>query len=198
MAMNILNNGRFGMAAAMTGTMRVCIRKAVSTCFLVFFIFIFWFLLFCFPVCLFSVFCPGMACQRCDMWVFFQVEHAANRTQFGFKLKDYGQIREKIANMVLKHYVTEVCLDLPGARGTAPVTCEQLREGGGMIVAVGGGGVGGGAWSGVESLRIGRGWGGVVSGRLCRVSVVSVSVARLCFCAFAPCVCSCSTYVRQT
>ncbi len=30
-AMNILNNGRFGMAAALSGTMRACIQKAVST-----------------------------------------------------------------------------------------------------------------------------------------------------------------------
>ena len=29
-AMNILNNGRFGMAAAMSGTMRGCIKKAVE------------------------------------------------------------------------------------------------------------------------------------------------------------------------
>jgi very long chain acyl-CoA dehydrogenase len=29
-AMNILNNGRFGMAAALAGTMRFCIQKAVE------------------------------------------------------------------------------------------------------------------------------------------------------------------------
>jgi very long chain acyl-CoA dehydrogenase len=29
-AMNILNNGRFGMAAALSGTMNYCIKKAVS------------------------------------------------------------------------------------------------------------------------------------------------------------------------
>lgn len=28
--MNILNNGRFGMAAALSGTMRYCIKKAVG------------------------------------------------------------------------------------------------------------------------------------------------------------------------
>lgn len=28
--MNILNNGRFGMAAALSGTMRYCIKKAVD------------------------------------------------------------------------------------------------------------------------------------------------------------------------
>lgn len=31
-AMNILNNGRFGMAAALSGTMSYCIKKAVSIC----------------------------------------------------------------------------------------------------------------------------------------------------------------------
>lgn len=29
-AMNILNNGRFGMAGALSGTMRACIKKAVD------------------------------------------------------------------------------------------------------------------------------------------------------------------------
>ena len=29
-AMNILNNGRFGMAAALSGTQKYCIEKAVS------------------------------------------------------------------------------------------------------------------------------------------------------------------------
>lgn len=29
-AMNILNNGRFGMAAALSGTMRACIKKATE------------------------------------------------------------------------------------------------------------------------------------------------------------------------
>ena len=31
-AMHILNNGRFGMAAALSGTMKGLIAKAVSTC----------------------------------------------------------------------------------------------------------------------------------------------------------------------
>lgn len=30
MAMNILNNGRFGMAACLSGTMKICIQKAVE------------------------------------------------------------------------------------------------------------------------------------------------------------------------
>ncbi|XP_052631019.1 very long-chain specific acyl-CoA dehydrogenase, mitochondrial [Harpia harpyja] len=62
-AMNILNNGRFGMAAAMAGTMRGVLAKAV--------------------------------------------EHAANRTQFGDKIHNFGAIQEKLARMALLQYVTE-------------------------------------------------------------------------------------------
>uniref|UniRef100_A0A8C5GBH1 Very long-chain specific acyl-CoA dehydrogenase, mitochondrial n=1 Tax=Gouania willdenowi TaxID=441366 RepID=A0A8C5GBH1_GOUWI len=60
-AMNILNNGRFGMAAALSGTMKI----------------------------------------------FLQVDHAANRTQFGNKIHNYGAIQEKMARMTMLHYVTE-------------------------------------------------------------------------------------------
>ncbi|XP_042372529.1 very long-chain specific acyl-CoA dehydrogenase, mitochondrial-like, partial [Plectropomus leopardus] len=63
-AMNILNNGRFGMAAALSGTMKGVITKAV--------------------------------------------DHAANRTQFGNKIHNYGTIQEKIARMTMLQYVTEV------------------------------------------------------------------------------------------
>ena len=62
--MNILNNGRFGMAAALSGTMVGCIKKAV--------------------------------------------DHASNRAQFGRKIDTFGTIQEKIAQMSLKQYVTEV------------------------------------------------------------------------------------------
>ncbi|KGL81447.1 hypothetical protein N309_04576, partial [Tinamus guttatus] len=62
-AMNILNNGRFGMVSALAGTMRGVIVKAVN--------------------------------------------HAANRTQFGDKISNYGAIQEKIARMAMLHYVTE-------------------------------------------------------------------------------------------
>lgn len=62
-AMNILNNGRFGMAAALSGTMKGVIAKAV--------------------------------------------DHAANRTQFGNKIHNYGAIQEKMARMTMLHYVTE-------------------------------------------------------------------------------------------
>jgi len=62
-AMNILNNGRFGMAAALSGTMKGVIAKAV--------------------------------------------DHAANRTQFGNKIHNYGAIQEKVARMTVLQYVTE-------------------------------------------------------------------------------------------
>ncbi|XP_053423543.1 very long-chain specific acyl-CoA dehydrogenase, mitochondrial [Nycticebus coucang] len=62
-AMHILNNGRFGMAAALGGTMRSIIAKAV--------------------------------------------DHAANRTQFGEKIHNFGLIQEKLARMAMLQYVTE-------------------------------------------------------------------------------------------
>jgi len=62
-AMHILNNGRFGMAAALSGTMKSLISQAV--------------------------------------------DHAANRVQFGKKIKDFGVIQEKIARMAVRQFVTE-------------------------------------------------------------------------------------------
>ncbi|XP_069776199.1 very long-chain specific acyl-CoA dehydrogenase, mitochondrial isoform X2 [Narcine bancroftii] len=62
-AMNILNNGRFGMAAALSGTMKGLIDRAV--------------------------------------------DHAANRTQFGNKIYNFGAIQEKIARMAMLQYVSE-------------------------------------------------------------------------------------------
>ncbi|XP_072447778.1 very long-chain specific acyl-CoA dehydrogenase, mitochondrial-like [Chiloscyllium punctatum] len=62
-AMNILNNGRFGMAAALSGTMKGVIARAV--------------------------------------------DHAANRTQFGNKIHNFGAIQEKVAQMAMLQYVTE-------------------------------------------------------------------------------------------
>ncbi|KAM5273528.1 very long-chain specific acyl-CoA dehydrogenase, mitochondrial [Ctenodactylus gundi] len=62
-AVHILNNGRFGMAATLAGTMKAIIAKAV--------------------------------------------EHAANRTQFGDKIHNFGLIQEKLARMAMLQYVTE-------------------------------------------------------------------------------------------
>ncbi|MBZ3870507.1 Very long-chain specific acyl-CoA dehydrogenase, mitochondrial [Sciurus carolinensis] len=62
-AVHILNNGRFGMAATLAGTMKAIIAKAV--------------------------------------------DHAANRTQFGDKIHNFGLIQEKLARMAMLQYVTE-------------------------------------------------------------------------------------------
>jgi len=62
-AMNILNNGRFGLASSMAGTIKYVISKASD-------------------------------------W-------AANRTQFGQKISEFGVIKEKIARMSMDHYVAE-------------------------------------------------------------------------------------------
>lgn len=42
------------------------------------------------------------------LFYFIQVDHAANRTQFGNKIHNYGAIQEKIARMAMLQYVTEV------------------------------------------------------------------------------------------
>jgi very long chain acyl-CoA dehydrogenase len=62
-AMAILNNGRFGMGAALSGTMKTCIKGVAA--------------------------------------------HAAGRTQFGRKLKDFGLIKGKFARMAMKAYAAE-------------------------------------------------------------------------------------------
>ncbi|KAK1797178.1 hypothetical protein P4O66_008567 [Electrophorus voltai] len=76
-AMNILNNGRFGMAAALSGTMKGVLTKAYVDNSLLSF--------------------PHTS----------QVDHAANRTQFGHKIHTFGSIQEKIARMAMLQYVTE-------------------------------------------------------------------------------------------
>ena len=62
-AMNILNNGRFGLASSMAGTIKHVMGKAAD-------------------------------------W-------AANRSQFGQKISQFGVIQEKIAKMAVDHYVAE-------------------------------------------------------------------------------------------
>lgn len=151
-AMHILNNGRFGMAAALAGTMKGIIAKAVSTL----------------PESLASLnLNPTVPLSRYpsslagtpsmrdpsstsssrpdslhfppawtellavaivppskpsptpswgeetrepqwDTRVLFQVDHAANRTQFGEKIHNFGIIQEKLARMAMLQYVTEV------------------------------------------------------------------------------------------
>lgn len=87
-AMNILNNGRFGMAAALGGTMKKIIQRAVSGLVL---------------------FVSGEQVNIDVYHDFVQVEHATTRVQFGSKLETYGMVQDKIARMALLQYVTEVC-----------------------------------------------------------------------------------------
>ena len=42
------------------------------------------------------------------MFARLKVDHARERSQFGDKLENYGTIQEKIARMMMQHYVTEV------------------------------------------------------------------------------------------
>ena len=43
-----------------------------------------------------------------DTCVLLQVDHAANRTQFGEKIHNFGLMQEKLAGMAMLQYVTEV------------------------------------------------------------------------------------------
>jgi very long chain acyl-CoA dehydrogenase len=62
-AMNILNNGRFGIPAACTGAMKWCIQKTI--------------------------------------------DHVTTRVQFGQKLETFGNVQERLTNMLARHYATE-------------------------------------------------------------------------------------------
>ncbi|KAF6773052.1 hypothetical protein AHF37_07653 [Paragonimus kellicotti] len=70
-AVNILNQGRFAMAAALSGTMFATIKQTT--------------------------------------------QHVLQRKQFGKSLSEYQSVQEKLTNMVLRHYVSEVSkpIDIP-------------------------------------------------------------------------------------
>uniref|UniRef100_A0A914WR97 Very long-chain specific acyl-CoA dehydrogenase, mitochondrial n=1 Tax=Plectus sambesii TaxID=2011161 RepID=A0A914WR97_9BILA len=89
-AMNILNNGRFGIPAACTGSMKHCIQKTI--------------------------------------------EHVTTRTQFGAKLETYGMVKEKIAEMLLRHYVTESIVYMLAANMDKGATEYQIEAAIGKIV----------------------------------------------------------------
>ena len=61
-----------------------------------------------------------------DTCVLFQVDHAANRTQFGEKIHNFGLIQEKLARMAMLQYVTEVraahCLQSPSSQTGQTIT----------------------------------------------------------------------------
>lgn len=54
-----------------------------------------------------------------------QVDHAANRTQFGSKIHNYGTIQEKLARMAMLQYVTEV---RPALHTVPCIVCIQRRS----------------------------------------------------------------------
>ena len=71
-AMNILNNGRFGMAAALSGTMKFCIHKAVSAlCFCCGGISVIFKTTFCY--CLRERCCLFPQCSYCCVFLIFMV-----------------------------------------------------------------------------------------------------------------------------
>lgn len=124
-AVNILNNGRFGMAATLAGTMKAIIAKAVSPVSVP-----------SWPKGITQRMCPSylvgtppvraththssrskLSLQSPPQWRLhhhewdtcaFQVDFATNRTQFGDKIHNYGMIQEKLARMAILQYVTEV------------------------------------------------------------------------------------------
>ena len=132
--MHILNNGRFGMAGALSGTMKKLISRAVSIYIIHSFIhpsiysFIYPFIhLFIhssihpfiihpsvYPFIL-SIYSPIHSCNylfiHCiHSFCLLQVEQVTSRVQFGNKLEVYGVVQEKLARMTIAQYVTEVTL----------------------------------------------------------------------------------------
>ncbi|CAJ0931885.1 unnamed protein product, partial [Mesorhabditis belari] len=88
-AMNILNNGRFGIPASMTGTMKYVIQKTV--------------------------------------------DHVTNRVQFGRKLEEYGNVKEKLSQMIVKHYASESIVYMLAATMDAGVQDYQLEAACGKV-----------------------------------------------------------------
>ncbi|CAD6192164.1 unnamed protein product [Caenorhabditis auriculariae] len=90
-AMNILNNGRFGIPAACTGSMKHCIQKTV--------------------------------------------EHITTRTQFGKKLEEFGNVQEKLTNMVARLYATESIVYMLAANMDRGISDYQLEAAIGKVLA---------------------------------------------------------------
>ncbi|VDK36497.1 unnamed protein product [Anisakis simplex] len=89
--MNILNNGRFGIPAACTGSMRWCIQKTI--------------------------------------------EHVTERSQFGKKLKEFGNVQEQLTDMITRHYATESITYMLAANMDKGVLDYQLEAAIGKIMA---------------------------------------------------------------
>ncbi|KAI6196689.1 hypothetical protein M3Y94_01138400 [Aphelenchoides besseyi] len=90
-AVNILNNGRFGIPAAMTGSMRFCIQKTI--------------------------------------------EHVTSRVQFGKKIMEFGDVQEKVADMIQRHYATESLLYMLASNMDRGVSDYQLEAAIGKVMA---------------------------------------------------------------
>uniref|UniRef100_S4R669 Acyl-CoA dehydrogenase very long chain n=1 Tax=Petromyzon marinus TaxID=7757 RepID=S4R669_PETMA len=56
-----------------------------------------------------------------------QIEHAANRTQFGSKIHTYGTIQEKIARMIMLQYTTEAMAYMISANMDSGATEFQIE-----------------------------------------------------------------------
>uniref|UniRef100_A0A915EDI9 Acyl-CoA dehydrogenase/oxidase C-terminal domain-containing protein n=1 Tax=Ditylenchus dipsaci TaxID=166011 RepID=A0A915EDI9_9BILA len=90
-AMNILNNGRFGLPAGCTGSMKYCIKKTI--------------------------------------------DHVNSRVQFGKKLREFGNVHEKLADMIVRHYVTESIVYMLASNMDAGVPEFQLEAAIAKVVA---------------------------------------------------------------
>jgi len=90
-AMNILNNGRFGIPAACTGSMKHCLQKTI--------------------------------------------EHVTSRVQFGKKIMEYGNVQEKISDMVQRIYATESIVYMLASNMDKNVLDYQLEAAIGKVIA---------------------------------------------------------------
>ncbi|CAP31945.2 Protein CBG13088 [Caenorhabditis briggsae] len=90
-AMNILNNGRFGIPAACTGAMKHCIQKTV--------------------------------------------DHITTRVQFGKKLEEFGNVQEKLVEMISKLYATESIVYMLSSNMDRGIKEYQLEAAIGKVLA---------------------------------------------------------------
>uniref|UniRef100_A0A8C4KHX2 IVD dehydrogenase n=1 Tax=Dromaius novaehollandiae TaxID=8790 RepID=A0A8C4KHX2_DRONO len=74
-----------------------------------------------------AVVCSPWQASRPCTWDLQGADHAANRTQFGDKISNYGAIQEKIARMAMLHYVTESMAYVLSANMDMKVTDYKLE-----------------------------------------------------------------------
>lgn len=90
-AMNILNNGRFGIPAACTGAMKYSLKKTI--------------------------------------------EHVTTRVQFGKKIMEYGNVQEKVSDMIQRIYATESIVYMLASNMDMNVLDYQLEAAIGKVMA---------------------------------------------------------------